>query len=650
MRKILFLLLLTAVGVRAGCSTLSLPTDYLTVAGISRANLAGSFAAVRDARNCTNDSTTAILGVLSGFNSNLQMRSLGDLHLRLDSDDNGTSRFVVTNGGMDSLLRIGEDSTARFFGPVTIPKLTLSDSILAATARISGLTASRLMATNAGSTLASVADLTSWVAGTANQITATSDGDGSITLSLATDIATVGDLIAGDEIIMTPTASAIRSNTSDGADTKRIAVGGGGGISDTRGGRIDVNGNEHASTPGQVRLIPGTGSTIEANGVVNATSRLNVGGATDNASFYLNVSGGSIGLSGANSILGYGSGVPGDANYERISLIHTGSAAELRSQAGGTGTVEPLRLVVGSTTRYEITDAGAHAITGAATFSSNVTLGGTLVVTGVQTNAQDLVFSASRAIRRDVQTGSIDFSGGNSASDGANIALFGSTHATLANNWRIRHGTTNTIAYDGTSLSIGNATTNPAIQLLGSGTKTIDGTINTDLTASRTVVTDGSGNLSVNTETGTGSHVKATSPTLVTPTLGVASATSIALGGGEAFVYGDTSFTVTGTGFSGSVTATAYGVKIGRLVTIHIVGLSGTSNATSFTITGIPSGWQPANISTHLVLAQDGSVETIAVAQISGGTITLSKGVPTGAWGSTGTKGIFDTPLTYQMQ
>lgn len=526
------------------------------------------------------------------------LSSTGSLRLTVDSDNNGTGNCVAVthNGSTDTIAKFCDDLTIRLYGAGTGTKLTLSDSILAATARISGLTASRLMATNAGSTLASVTDLTAWVAGTANQITATSDGDGSLTLSIPNGFTLpsasptfTGLTLSG----LAGTGTRLTTSTSTGVQ----------GNATTISGTYAWSGNH--SITGTLGIVASSSSlpSSDGNPLLFATAE----GGSD--PFNLN---GHLVLQGRS---GGGSG--------RDIIFYTGTTP---------------------TMRYRLTTGGTH------TFSSDVVLSSMLSVTGVQTNAQDLVFSASRAIRRDVQTGSIDFSGGNSASDGANITLFGSTHATLANNWRIRHGTANTIAYDGTSLSIGNATTNPAINLLGSGTKTIDGTINTDLTASRTVVTDGSGNLSVNTETGTGSHVKATSPTLVTPTLGVASATSIALGGGEAFVYGDTSFTVTGTGFSGSVTATAYGVKIGRLVTIHIVGLSGTSNATSFTITGIPSGWQPANISTHLVLAQDGSVETIAVAQISGGTITLSKGVPSGAWGSIGTKGIFDTPLTYQLQ
>lgn len=53
---------------------------------------------------------------------------------------------------------------------------------------VTGLTASRLVATDASKTLASVANLASWIAGTASQQTVTDDGDGTITLALATNL------------------------------------------------------------------------------------------------------------------------------------------------------------------------------------------------------------------------------------------------------------------------------------------------------------------------------------------------------------------------------------------------------------------------------------------------------------------------------
>lgn len=53
-----------------------------------------------------------------------------------------------------------------------------------------GLTATRLVATDASKALASVADLTAWIAGTANRVTVSSDGDGTLTITAPQDLHT----------------------------------------------------------------------------------------------------------------------------------------------------------------------------------------------------------------------------------------------------------------------------------------------------------------------------------------------------------------------------------------------------------------------------------------------------------------------------
>ena len=58
--------------------------------------------------------------------------------------------------------------------------------IVDSTNPVNALTASRLIASGSGKVLESVADLSAWIGGTANQITVSNDGDGSVTLSLPT--------------------------------------------------------------------------------------------------------------------------------------------------------------------------------------------------------------------------------------------------------------------------------------------------------------------------------------------------------------------------------------------------------------------------------------------------------------------------------
>jgi len=67
-------------------------------------------------------------------------------------------------------------------------RLSSDASPIFANFTLTGLTASRLIQTDANKTLASVADLTSWIAGTTNRVTVSDDGDGTITLSGPQDI------------------------------------------------------------------------------------------------------------------------------------------------------------------------------------------------------------------------------------------------------------------------------------------------------------------------------------------------------------------------------------------------------------------------------------------------------------------------------
>ena len=63
------------------------------------------------------------------------------------------------------------------------------------------------------------------------------------------------------------------------------------------------------------------------------------------------------------------------------------------------------------------------------------------------------------------------------------------------------------------------------------------------------------------------------------------------------------SFTATLTGVSGSVTGTAYYSRVGPFVLLNIPSLSGASNATSLTITGLPATlWPAANTYTSSVI------------------------------------------------
>lgn len=123
--------------------------------------------------------------------------------------------------------------------------------------------------------------------------------------------------------------------------------------------------------------------------------------------------------------------------------------------------------------------------------------------------------------------------------------------------------------------------------------------------------------------------------------------------GGAVDMTPDTgTFTLTGTGFTAGVTSTATWYRIGRLVALNVGnGMQGTSNATTFTMTGLPAALQPSSIGagSQTQVCADLTNNGVAVfgnAAISNGsgTISMGNGPNAGAaWTNAGVKGFFDS-------
>jgi hypothetical protein len=116
--------------------------------------------------------------------------------------------------------------------------------------------------------------------------------------------------------------------------------------------------------------------------------------------------------------------------------------------------------------------------------------------------------------------------------------------------------------------------------------------------------------------------------------------------------YVDDTFTITGTGFTASVTGTARYVVLGSLVLLFLPALSGTSNATTFTLTGIPAGIQSARLAalTLVTVTDNGTVQaTPGQIQIqAGGTAwDVFKDAAQTAFTNSGTKALGATFLAY---
>jgi hypothetical protein len=115
-------------------------------------------------------------------------------------------------------------------------------------------------------------------------------------------------------------------------------------------------------------------------------------------------------------------------------------------------------------------------------------------------------------------------------------------------------------------------------------------------------------------------------------------------------------FTITYTGFTSSVTGTAHWTRVGNLVILLLPAGTGTSNAATFTATGLPSAIQPSSSQhvAHAGLAEgvfennSGETEPVDILLTgASGTITFGWTGIAGAnsWTSSGTKGLL-VPIT----
>lgn len=121
----------------------------------------------------------------------------------------------------------------------------------------------------------------------------------------------------------------------------------------------------------------------------------------------------------------------------------------------------------------------------------------------------------------------------------------------------------------------------------------------------------------------------------------------------SSFTTSSGTFVVTATGFTGSVTGTCSYQTLNNQVTIYFPALSGTSNSTTFTITGLPPALQMIANSQNIQVA--GSIYNgtafaggnLVFAPASGTISVFRDPTGTNAWLSSGTKGIIATTVTY---
>lgn len=115
------------------------------------------------------------------------------------------------------------------------------------------------------------------------------------------------------------------------------------------------------------------------------------------------------------------------------------------------------------------------------------------------------------------------------------------------------------------------------------------------------------------------------------------------------------SFTMTGTGFSASTTATAYYQIDQDVVHVSMPDLSGTSNATTFTITGFPSAIRPdgdRQFAARWSTDNGTNIDTARGVLSSAGVMTMYKDASTSSnntWTSSGIKRLRNGEFSYKL-
>ena len=141
----------------------------------------------------------------------------------------------------------------------------------------------------------------------------------------------------------------------------------------------------------------------------------------------------------------------------------------------------------------------------------------------------------------------------------------------------------------------------------------------------------------------------------VTATGGLTGANLTLNGGNTSFNnYSEGFFTGTLTGVSNdpAPTQTIFYTRIGKIVVLSWTTFSGTSNATTCTITGLPSALSPVRTQEIVGFVEDVGVFQVGTVYIasSSTTITLGKSIDAaGGFTATGTKGSGDTTFSYQL-
>jgi hypothetical protein len=408
-------------------------------------------------------------------------------------------------------------------------------------------------------------------------------------------------------------------------------------------------------TSGQYRIFRNASNGLKIRGGTGATNDFAVSTADDTKTLIANPTG------TANLTLGTSTGtvlISGNAQFAgsiELTTAASGGAGKIW-KSSGSGLV--MEGVTASTYDFSILNPAAQYLLRNPTGTQNIefvnnvwtlgtlTAGGgtaaaTLVVNGASANNRTLSFQTGGSAR---WAWVVDNTAESGANAGSKIFLRAFTDAGATIDSPI-----DIIRASGGLMTLARPVAmTSGVALSGNGNFTLDDNSSTAL-----VVKEGSNNY-LKVSTVNASENIAFGNATTNPTFSFLGSGGVAFNGGISSVaslasgwYEEGTFTATLTGVSGSVTGTAYWTRTGKMVTLLLPGLAGTSNATTCTITGMSSGIFPARkISRECTIADNGALFSgvgYGFEIGTSGTITLYLATSAGGFTNSGTKGLAAT-------
>jgi len=484
--RILFLALFALAGIAsAQISALSLPHTIDSAAIPKLSYVDDNDVALKNKLNTAIDSINA-------DSVRTRIQSLGSLRLTIDADNNATGTCVAMthNGSADTIAKFCDDLAVKAYG-----KMTVTDSIIGASLKLSGLTINLPVFTGANKELVSnamtgtgsvVMSASPTLTGTMAAANGTFSGTTTTTGVATFTAAPVFSSATASLPMFTDGSKALVSNAMTGTGSVMMSV------SPASTGTATFVNSTNSGTQGVTGLITATGD-IRA---VGGTSPSAVGSWLTGEALYLNRTGGTSAIvwmngSGANGwTMQRNTPATGNLVLQANSLTGESSRFHVRNSGGGTATAifdtENGRVAIGSNTAPTVAldVTGAALISGALGVTGATTLSSTATTTGVHTFTAAPVFTSATAslpMFTDGSKGLVSnaMTGTGSVAMSVSPAFTGT--ATFVNT--TNSGTsaitgnltvnTNAISVDATNKRLGIGITSPAASLHGIGSNAV---------------------------------------------------------------------------------------------------------------------------------------------------------------------------------